>query len=86
MKGYQSFVKKHKMAKTEEAQLEVLKNYLFSLSNEDFAKFLNVGNMFEDGLFIYKEGTDKDRQHLIETLQSMEEIILNSRALSAKAA
>ena len=86
MKGYQSFLKKHKMAKTEENQLEVLKNYLFSLSNEDFKKFLYMGNMVEDGLFIFTEGTDKDKQYLIETLQSMEEIILNSRALSAKAA
>jgi hypothetical protein len=86
MKGYQSFLKKYRIAKTEEDQLEVLKNYLFSLSNEDFKKFLYMGNMFDDGLFIFKEGTDKDRQHLMETLQSMEEIILNSRALSAKAA
>ena len=86
MKGYQSFLKKHKLAKTEGEQLEVLKNYLFGLSNEDFKKFLYMGNIVEDGLFIFAEGTDKDKQYLIETLQSMEEIILNSRALSAKAA
>jgi hypothetical protein len=86
MKGYQSFLKKYRIVKTEEDQLEVLKNYLFSLSNEDFKKFLYMGNMVEDVRFIFAEGTEKDKQNIIETLQSMEEIILNSRAMSAKAA
>jgi hypothetical protein len=42
MKGYPSFLKKHKTAKTEAEQLVILKNYLFSLSNDDFTKFLNM--------------------------------------------
>jgi acetylglutamate kinase len=86
MKGYQSFLRKHKMAETEEEQLEVLKNYLFGLSNKDFKKFIYMENIVEDGLFIFAEGTDKDKQYVMDTIQSMEAIILNSRALSAKAA
>jgi hypothetical protein len=86
MKGYQSFLKKHKAAKTEVAQLEILKNYLFGLSNEDFAKFLNMGNLVEDVRFILAEGTEKDKQNIIKTLDSMEEIILKSKVHTAKAA
>jgi hypothetical protein len=86
MKGYQSFLKKHKTAKTEAEQLVILKNYLFSLSNDDFAKFLNMGNLVEDVRFILAEGTEKDKQQIIETLDSMETIIVNSNVLSAKAA
>ena len=86
MKGYQSFLKKHKTAKTEAEQLVILKNYLFSLSNEDFAKFLNMGNLVEDVRFILAEGTEKDKQQIIETLDSMEAIIVNLNAFSAKAA
>ena len=86
MKGYQSFLKKHKAAKTEVEQLEILKNYLFNLSNEDFAKFLNMGNLVEDVRFILAEGTEKDKQNIIKTLDSMEEIILKSKIQSVKAA
>jgi hypothetical protein len=86
MVGYASFLKNHKVAQTETEQLEILKKYLFSLSNEDFAAFLNMGNMVEDVRFILAEGTEKNRQNIIETLDSMEAIILKSKALSAKAA
>jgi hypothetical protein len=86
MKGYSSFLKKHKAAKTEAEQLLILKNYLFSLSNDDFAKFLNMGNLVEDVRFILAEGTEKDKQQIIETLGSMEAIIVRSNTLSAKAA
>lgn len=47
MKGYQSFLKKHKSAKTEDEQLEILRNYLFGLSNEDFAAFLNMETLLK---------------------------------------
>ncbi len=86
MKGYQSFLKKHKSAKTEAEQLEILKNYLFGLSNEDFAAFLSMGNLVEDVRFILAEGTEKDKRQIIETLGDMEEIILKSNIQSAKAA
>lgn len=86
MKGYSSFLKQHKTAKTEIEQLEILKNYLFSLSNEDFAAFLNMGNMVEDVRFILAEGSEKNKQDIIETLDSMEAIIMQSSRVSAKAA
>ena len=86
MKGYSSFLKKHKAAKTEAEQLDILKNYLFGLSNEDFAKFLNMGNMVEDVRFILAEGTEKDKKQIVATLDSMEEIILKSQTHTAKAA
>ncbi len=86
MKGYQSFLKKHKTAKTEAEQLDILKNYLFSLSNDDFAKFLNMGNLVEDVRFILASGTEKDRQQITETLDGMEAIIVKSKVLPAKAA
>jgi hypothetical protein len=86
MKGYSTFLRKHKAAKTEAEQLEVLKTYLFSLSNEDFSKFLNMGNLVEDVRFILSEGTEKDKQQVIETLDRMEAIILKTNFLSAKAA
>jgi hypothetical protein len=86
MKGYPSFLKKHKSAKTEAEQLDILKNYLFSLSNDDFAKFLNMGNLVEDVRFILAEGTEKDKQQIIETLDSMEAIIVRSNTLTALAA
>ena len=86
MKGYTSFLKNHKTAQTEAEQLVILKNYLFSLSNDDFAKFLNMGNLVEDVRFILAEGTEKDKQQIIETLDSMEAIIVNLNAFSAKAA
>jgi hypothetical protein len=86
MKSYTSFLKKHKTAKTEAEQLIILKNYLFSLSNDDFAKFLNMGNLVEDVRFILAKGTEKDKQQIIETLDSIEAIIVRSNTLSAKAA
>ncbi len=86
MKGYSSFLKKHKAAKTEAEQLEILKKYLFSLSTEDFTKFLNMGNMIEDVRFILAHGTEMDKQQIIGTLDDMEAIIMNSNAFSAKAA
>ena len=79
MIGYIAFLKKHKAAQTETEQLDLLKNYLFSLPNEDFAAFLNMGNMVEDVRFILAEGTEKNRQNIIETLDSMEAIILKSK-------
>lgn len=82
MKGYASFLKKHKTAKTETEQLEILKNYLFGLSNDDFAKFLNMGNLVEDVRFIFAEGTEKNKQQIIETLGSMEAIIVKSNTFS----
>jgi hypothetical protein len=36
--------------------------------------------------FILAEGTEKDKQQIIETLDSMEAIIVRSNTLSAKAA
>ena len=86
MKGYASFLKKHKAANSEIEQLEILKKYLFSLSNDDFATFLNMGNLVEDVRFILAEGTEKDKKQIIETLDGMEAIIVNSKAFSAKAA
>ena len=82
MVGYASFLKKHKAAQTETEQLDILKNYLFSLNNEDFKAFLNMGNMVEDVRFILAEGTEKNKRNIIETLDSMEAIILKSRFAS----
>lgn len=86
MKGYQSFLKKHKAAKTESEQLEILKKYLFGLSNEDFIEFLNMGNLIEDVLFILAEGSEQNKLQIIETLDDMEAILLKSNTLMAKAA
>lgn len=86
MKGYQSFLKKHKAAKTESEQLEILKKYLFGLSNEDFIEFLNMGNLIEDVLFILAEGSEQNQLQIIETLDDMEAILLKSNTLMAKAA
>lgn len=86
MKGYQAFLKKHKSAETEVEQLEILKNYLFELPPEDFVKFLNMGNLVEDVRLILAEGTEKNKQQILETLDDMEEIILKSNSQAAKAA
>jgi hypothetical protein len=86
MKGYSSFLRNHKAAKTEAEQLMILKNYIFSLSNDDFAEFLNMGNLVDDVRFVLAEGTEKDKEQIIETLDSMEDIIVRSNMLSAKAA
>jgi hypothetical protein len=86
MKGYQTFLKKHKAAKTESEQLEILKKYLFGLSNEDFIEFLNMGNLIEDVLFILAEGSEQNKLQIIETLDDMEAILLKSNTLMAKAA
>jgi hypothetical protein len=45
-----------------------------------------MGNLVEDVRFILSEGTEKDKQEVIETLDSMEAIILKTNFLSAKAA
>jgi hypothetical protein len=86
MKGYPSFLKKHKAAKTEAEQLLILKNYLFGLSNAEFAEFLNMGNLVQDVRFILANGTENDKQQIAETLDTMEAVIVRSNTLSAKAA
>lgn len=42
--------------------------------------------MVEDVRFILAEGTEKDKQQIVATLESMEEIILKAQMHTAKAA
>jgi hypothetical protein len=87
MKKYTSFLKKHKAAKSEEEQKALVKDFMMSLSPDEFTAWLSESNDFiETALLELINSGDKDNIAFSKNYIKDLETILGKKALMAKAA
>ena len=77
MTPYEIFLKKHKAAPTEAAQMSLLKDYLFNLPNDEFVQFWTEtpAVIADSARFIMQEGNAEDVNNLKKTLGEMQAIL-----------